>query len=150
LLYPDDPRSLNTNDAELRLDQHLEAHPQVKSFSKNAIDCGGRKLVPDAIVEIEGKGTVMIELDGPQHFGFVHYFHPNGEEDFHDQIRRDCAKNLYAREQGWGLLRISYKEYKDLEQIVDQFIGDFIKGGRVQLFRVSNATLYNGVPRELF
>ena len=145
-LYPDDPRSKNTNDAELRLEQHLGSHPQVRRWTKTPIDCEGRSLVPDAIVEIEGGGTVMIELDGPQHFALHAHFHES-EEDLQDQIGRDCAKNRYAREHGWSLLRISYKEYKSLEQIVDQFISDFVEGGRKQLFRATNAQLYNSIKR---
>lgn len=146
-LYPDDPRSKNTNDAELRLEQHLEAHAQVRRVNKTSIDCEGRSLIPDAIVEIEGGGTVMIELDGPQHFAVFPFFHDNGEDDLQDQIARDCAKNRYAREHGWSLLRISYKEYKSLEQIVDQFISDFVEGERKQLFRATNAQLYNSIKR---
>lgn len=145
-LYPDDPRSVNTNDAELRLDQHLQVHPQVKAFSKTPINCGGRNLVPDAIVEIEGGGTIMVELDGPQHFARHSLFH-SSEEEFQDQVQRDCAKNLYAKDQGWSILRISFREYKSLEQIVDRFIADFVVKGRKQLFHVSNAQLYNSIVK---
>lgn len=145
--YPDDPRSINVNDAELRLAQHLQAHPQVRQVTKTAINCNGRMLVPDAILRIEGGGTLMIELDGPQHFDIVPFMHPKGIDDFVDQVERDCAKNQYARQKGWSLLRISYREYKSLEEIVDKFISDFVEGGREQLFRVTNAELYNSVPK---
>lgn len=145
--YPNDPRSLNVNDAECRLEEHLQVHPQVKSFSKTSINCHGRMLVPDAIVRIEGGGTIMVELDGPQHFDIVPHMHSNGIDDFVDQVERDCAKNQYARQHGWSVLRISYKEYKSLERIFDQFVEDFVEGGREQLFHVSNKELYNSIPK---
>jgi very-short-patch-repair endonuclease len=104
-------------------------------------------LIPDAIVEIEGGGTVLLELDGRQHFGVVPHFHPNGEEDFKDQLDRDLRKHRECRRRGWSLLRIGYPLYKDIEQIVDQFIEDFIGGDREQLFRATPADLYNSVPR---
>jgi hypothetical protein len=83
----------------------------------------------------------------PQHFGTVPHFHPNGEADFHDQCLRDCAKNLESGKRGWGLLRVSYREFKDLEDIVDEYIEDFVKGGREPLIRATNAQLYNSIPR---
>lgn len=139
-LYPDDPRSLNRNDAELRLKTHLESHSWVKTFSKPRINCEGRMLVPDAIVITEMGEIIMIELDGPQHFRFYPHFHES-EGDFHNQIERDLAKNRYARDQRMRLLRISYKEYKNLEEIVD----DFLESN--EQFKATNANLYNSIPR---
>jgi hypothetical protein len=101
-------------------------------------------LVPDAIVEVEGGGTIMIELDGPQHFALHAHFHDD-EEEFHDQIRRDCAKNLYAREHGWGLLRIAHTQYRALERIVDEYISEFIVTG--SYIGTSDAKKYAEIPR---
>jgi hypothetical protein len=145
--YPDDPRSKNKNDAEFRLAQHLDQHSLVKSWSKTSVDCEGRQLIPDAVVEIEGGGTVMIELDGPQHMEVVPHFHPNGEEGLKSQIERDLLKNREARRRGWSLLRIGHPLYKRLEQEIDRFIDDFITGNRAQLFRATPMDLYNSIPR---
>jgi hypothetical protein len=52
---------------------------------------------------------------------------------------------LYAREHGWGLLRISYREYKSFEPIVDAYISEFIAKG--PYIGTSNAKMYAEIPR---
>ena len=62
--FPDDPRSVNKNDGEYRLGIHLDRHHLVMSWSKERIDCEGRRLTPDAIVQLKSGKIVVVELDG--------------------------------------------------------------------------------------
>lgn len=87
----------------------------------------------------------MIELDGPQHFRFYPAFHVNGHRDFEEQARRDRLKNAYARDHKWSILRISWTEYGRLGDIVDDFIKDFVGGGRKRLERFTDAELCNQI-----
>lgn len=55
---------------------------------------------------------VLIEYDGIQHFEYPNFFHRNKNE-FLEQQLRDKIKDKLAKENGWNLIRFSYKEQID-------------------------------------
>jgi predicted adenine nucleotide alpha hydrolase (AANH) superfamily ATPase len=83
----------------------------------------------------------MLEVDGPQHFERVFWYDPNGS-DLKDQICRDLAKNRFAADNGMSLLRVSYKEYNDLEKWVNMFL-EKCNNADGQVMIPSNPALYN-------
>ena len=123
----------NSNKGEEELEKICNNHQDVLTHCKKTIDCidihnGNmiRKLIPDKCGTTINNHDFMIELDGPQHFGSVNWF---GSEptDFQDQRCRDLAKNKYAMDHGWSLLRISYQEYNDSDYWVNKFIQEIME-----------------------
>lgn len=55
---------------------------------------------------------LFIEYDGEQHFKFVPYFHKTFER-YHKAIERDRAKDQFAKNVNWTLLRFNFKQNKD-------------------------------------
>ena len=66
------------------------------------------------------KYNTLIEFDGQQHFRPVDFF--NGEEGFRLTQLRDNIKNEYCKNNNIPLLRISYKEINNIENILNNFI----------------------------
>lgn len=64
--------------------------------------------------------NMAIEYDGQQHFEPVDCF--GGEEGFRKNLQRDLIKNKYCKDNNIYLLRISYKEYNNIENILDNKI----------------------------
>jgi hypothetical protein len=146
--HPDDPRTANVgkSGAEVEMETWLNKHPMVKFYTKTTIQCEDRQLFPDALVTLTNGHQVLIECDGPQHFGSVNWF---GEpSDFRDQIERDLAKNRYAMDRGMSLLRISYAEYNRVEQELDDFFRELERNEYQQTFKATNAELYNQLKRD--
>lgn len=66
---------------------------------------------------------VAIEYDGRQHFEPVHDF--GGVKEYHKIIIRDEIKNKYCKDNRIKLVRISYKQFNKIEEILDSiFIAD--------------------------
>lgn len=64
--------------------------------------------------------NLLIEFDGRQHFKAIEYF--GGETEFKKRQVRDKIKNQYAKSQNVKLLRISYKEQNNIEEILEKEI----------------------------
>ncbi|MDY3373310.1 MAG: hypothetical protein SOX50_08565 [Terrisporobacter othiniensis] len=73
-----------------------------------------------AIINISGDIIKLIEYDGRQHFEPVDDF--GGKEEYIKQVERDKIKNKYAKENNINLLRINYKEKKNIYKILNKFI----------------------------
>lgn len=58
---------------------------------------------------------MLIEYDGKQHFEKTPYMTDNERVRIHDSI-----KNRYCAENGYSLLRISYKDFTHIEEILNQ------------------------------
>ena len=69
-----------------------------------------------AIFDKANKLKCLIEFDGKQHFSFVETWHLNGEE-FIKAKQRDIEKNNYCKKHKIPLIRISYKEYNNLNTL---------------------------------
>lgn len=68
------------------------------------------------------KYNMLIEFNGEQHYRFCNDFHKT-LQDFEKQKYHDLLKNNYAINNGYKLLTISYKEYKIIENILEENIG---------------------------
>ncbi len=60
--------------------------------------------------------NLLIEYDGIGHYEIKEYF--GGYEGFIDTKIRDTIKNIYCRNNNIDLLRISYKDFKNIENIL--------------------------------
>ena len=90
------------------------------------------------------KGSrALFEVDGPQHFQLVNHFH-RSESDLKDQLSRDRAKNKYAIDNGYSLLRVAYTEFRDIEYWVNSFLDEVAKSPS-SVLRVSNVDLYSSL-----
>ena len=78
-----------------------------------------QKLRFDTCIEKDGK-LLLIEYDGPQHFKAIDYF--GGQKSLEETQIRDRIKDEYCQKNNIPLLRISYKQLKDMEELVKEFI----------------------------
>ena len=58
----------------------------------------------------------------------VKAFHMN-EEGFVDRVLTDCNKQAYCEYENIPLLTISYKDYKNIEKISEEYLDKYCKGG---------------------
>lgn len=95
------------------------------------IGCKHKKLLPFDIYIPELK--ILIELDGLQHFG-ISYFYDTVEK-LDDRKYKDNIKNLFARENKFHLLRISYSEKAEIREHIIKFI-DAVRNStsRIEMF----------------
>ncbi|MDB4204988.1 endonuclease domain-containing protein [Polaribacter sp.] len=62
--------------------------------------------------------NIIIEYDGRQHFMAVEAW--GGEEAFKKNQKIDKLKDEFARLKGWRMLRIHYKDFKKIEEILQK------------------------------
>ena len=66
------------------------------------------------------KYNICIEFDGEQHYRPIEYF--GGQKSFENQKRRDCIKDMYCLDKQIVLIRISYLDYNNIEDILESFL----------------------------
>ena len=82
------------------------------------IDCKDKKKLPfDFYLP---KYNCCIETDGEQHFKSVNHF--GGEDNFKLILKHDEIKNNYCKENNIYLLRISYNDIQNIENILNKLI----------------------------
>lgn len=64
--------------------------------------------------------NTCIEYDGIQHFKIIEYF--GGRSGFMKQKHRDKIKNNYCKENNIKLLRISYNDFNNINNILKNSI----------------------------
>jgi len=82
-------------------------------------DCKGKvKKLPFDFAVFTDSGDIdfLIEYDGRQHFEPIEAF--GGSESFRQLKNNDSIKNMYTAKNKIRLLRISYKEQNDIEQLI--------------------------------
>ena len=83
---------------------------------------GKRNLISDgALYDNYGNLMFMIEYDGIQHYEYRPFFH-RSKKDFDEQVRRDRLKDDYCSKNGINMLRIAYRDYDNIESILDNYI----------------------------
>ncbi|KAA9007234.1 hypothetical protein F4V43_01740 [Paenibacillus spiritus] len=70
----------------------------------------------------DNKLKALIEYDGKHHFEQIEFW--GGEEGFKKVLERDKIKNNYAISNGIPLTRISYREYRSIDKILDNALKD--------------------------
>jgi len=85
----------------------------------------GRNLRFDFIIfEWDGSGInddpIFIEYNGAQHFKSVKWW--GGDEDLKKRQKRDQIKNKFCEDNNYLLLRISYKDFGSIPQIITNFM----------------------------
>jgi predicted Zn-ribbon and HTH transcriptional regulator len=86
--------------------------------------CKEERYLPfDMWIEPEDGLEMIIEIDGIQHFEPVGMF--GGQEAFERQRRVDIKKSIYCYEYGIPLLRISYNDVDNIEEILEHFIATY-------------------------
>lgn len=68
------------------------------------------------------KHNVCIEYDGEQHYHIIEYF--GGYEGFVTRVIRDTIKNIYCENNNIKLIRISYLEFDDINNILTEQINN--------------------------
>ena len=87
-----------------------------KKFS-DLLGVGGGNLSYDFYLP---NHNMLIECQGEQHERPIEYF--GGEEQFAIQQEHDRRKREYAKDNGYRLLEISYKDYNNIENILTKAI----------------------------
>jgi hypothetical protein len=82
----------------------------------------------------------LIEYDGIQHFEYEEDDFFGGKSTFEKRHHHDLIKTAYCCNKKIPLLRISYKEFKNIPKIIDQFIEDLKEDPT--LIHFSNDKLY--------
>jgi very-short-patch-repair endonuclease len=82
----------------------------------------------------------LIEFDGIQHFEYKENDFFGGENAYEKRQYHDLIKTVYCCDNKMSLLRISYKEFKNIPQIIDQFIANLEENQT--LIHFSNDKLY--------
>jgi very-short-patch-repair endonuclease len=90
---------------------YIEQHPICRNPETN------RKLRVDFYLPVI---NAVIEYDGKQHFKPVAFF--GGQTGFENVIRRDNIKNEFCQKESIPMLRISYKDFKKIRDILQKFL----------------------------
>lgn len=87
---------------------------------ENKIEFESQKIIPETKLRFDfflSNKNLFIEYDGIQHFEPRSIF--GGKSEFLLQIERDRLKNEYCKSNNIELIRISYKDFKNLNNILD-------------------------------
>lgn len=106
--------------------------------------CKDRNRLPfDFMIIVNGR-CAIIEFDGRQHFEVVPRFHGHDPVKAQAKLKvqqyHDIVKNIYTRDQSISLLRISYREEKEIEIYLLRFI-HLLKTTNKRITLFSNSSL---------
>lgn len=93
-------------------------YEEQKTFEDLKSPISNYKLRYDFAYSINSK-LVLIEYDGKQHFEPIEYF--GGVDKFNQLKLHDSIKNKYADNNDYFLLRVSYNQIDDVENIISKF-----------------------------
>ena len=89
-------------------------------YQKRFEDCRGIGNKPLSYDFYLPNHNMLIECQGEQHERPIEYF--GGEEQFAIQQEHDKRKREYAKDNGYRLLEISYKDYNNIDNILTKAI----------------------------
>ena len=73
--------------------------------------------------------NLMICVDGPQHYNYIPFFHPEGEHQLENQIDIDIEKMIKANEKGYSCIRIPqpyvWDDKNDWKKLIKQKINKY-------------------------
>ena len=106
---------------EKRVLDFLTKHNVLSKTQHTFADCVYQKRLrfDNAVFHSNGSLGCLIEYDGEQHFRPVDFTSKtDGKEQFEVIKKRDRVKNEYCRKNKIPLVRISYKDYDNIEKIL--------------------------------
>lgn len=94
-------------------------------LQKNNISYEAQKKIPDShqTFDFYIQPNIAIEFNGKQHYEPIEVF--GGEQRFEQQLIYDKNKEEYCKNNKIFLLVISYKEYENIDTILDSFFRKF-------------------------
>lgn len=118
-------KKCNESKGERKINEYLISHCYNFIREYKIEKCKFKKSLPFdfAIFNDNNELEYLIEYDGEQHFKEVEVF--GGKEALIKVQRNDRIKTNYCLKNNIPLLRISYQEFGDIEQILDNFLSNF-------------------------
>ena len=111
----------NESKLETEISNTIEKLGCIPKRQVRYINCVDERPLPfDNSISEYGKPDIMIEGDGRQHFENVSIF--GGIERYKTRIRHDIIKNRFCCENNIVLLRISYSDIKNVENLIKKAI----------------------------
>tara|TARA_B000000565_G_C23776505_1_gene374232 strand:- start:36 stop:2522 length:2487 start_codon:yes stop_codon:yes gene_type:complete len=111
----------NESKLETEINNTIEKLGHIPKRQVKYSDCVDERPLPfDNSIFEYGKPDIMIEGDGRQHFENVSIF--GGIERYKTRIRHDIIKNRFCCENNIVLLRISYSDIKNIENLIKKAI----------------------------
>lgn len=107
----------NSSNGESLIQKYLDKHNIEYEFQKkfdDLVGINGRQLSYDFYIP---KYNILVEFNGLQHYKPIKLY--GGIEQFEKQKIRDEIKYNYAKDNGYNLLSIHYKDMKNIYQILD-------------------------------
>lgn len=105
-----------TSKGEIKIEEYLMNHNVKYKKQYKFKDCKFKRQLPFDFYLPDY--NILIEFDGLQHCVIKQYF--GGYEGFVDTKIRDTIKNIYCKENNIKLIRISYNELKNINNILNK------------------------------
>ena len=103
------------------LTQEYLSNKNILYTTQDSLGCTNPKttyLLPFDFVIRNNSNTIIIEIDGEQHYTSVEYF--GGEKGFESTQHRDNIKNEFCKNNGYKLYRIRWQGGDDEEKLIQQ------------------------------
>lgn len=108
----------NKSRGELEIENYLKLNNIEYEYNKHFESCRNKNTLPfDFYIPIL---NMCIEYDGIQHFESISYF--GGDDKLSYQMKLDKIKNDWCLKNNIKLLRISYKNYNNIKNILNKEI----------------------------
>jgi hypothetical protein len=122
---------------EIKIGEYLEKIKCEFIREKKFDDCKNIKKLPfDFYID----NKFIIEYDGNFHFDIISHF--GGDIKLKKQQDNDIIKTKYCKDNKIPLLHICYKDYKNIETIIDEFIKTINKPNNKILVKYSREDMY--------
>lgn len=125
---------------ELRIKNYLDEKGIDYKMQYKDENCVSKRLLPFDFFT----GNTVLEFDGEQHFSIDGHF-VKTQEDFDYRKSCDIIKNDWCRENGYNLVRISYKELDNVEAILDDLFSGNLEAGKIY----NHFYYYNSESKEI-
>ena len=108
-------KKCNKSKGEIKIENYLKSNNIDYEYNKHFETCRNKNTLPfDFYIP---QYNICIEYDGIQHYESISYF--GGDSKLTYQMRLDEIKNTWCFINNIKLLRIDYKNYKNIENILD-------------------------------
>jgi hypothetical protein len=110
------------SNGEKAISEYLKKCDKVITYDseKTFDDCKNIRRLPFDFCVSTKYHKFLIEYDGAQHFESVEFF--GGEKALISTQKRDKIKTDYCRKERIPLLRISYRQFKEIDNLIERFI----------------------------